>query len=72
MMDRESERRVFKYLTRLFLNLVNKINDGIITGCDLRKILHNHDSDKKLNKKELATKKTFLKIIKGFLGNKKR
>ena len=69
-MDREGEG--FKYLTERFPRLSGaKIKEGIFTGPDIRKVIRDPEFEKKLNQKELAAWKAFVKVVKGFLGNKK-
>ena len=69
-MDREGEG--FKYLTEHFPRLSEaKIKEGDFTGPDIRKVIHDPEFEKKLNQKELAAWEAFVKVVKGFLGNKK-
>lgn len=69
-MDKEGEG--FKYLTLSFPQLSEaKIKEGVFTGPDIRKMIRDPDFEKMLNKKELDAWVSFVKVVKGFLGNKK-
>lgn len=69
-MDREGPG--FKYLSESFPRLSEaKIKEGVFTGPDIRKVIRDPEFEKKLNQKELAAWKAFVKVVNGFLGNRK-
>lgn len=58
----------FKYLIQVFPQLSEtKIKESIFNGPNMRKEICGPDFKKKLNKKELAGWKAFVKVAKGFL-----
>ncbi|KAL4716297.1 hypothetical protein ACJJTC_014777 [Scirpophaga incertulas] len=46
-----------------------KIKEGVFTGPDIRKVIRDAEFENRLNKKELAAWRAFVKVVKGFLGN---
>ncbi|GBO25677.1 hypothetical protein AVEN_51894-1 [Araneus ventricosus] len=68
----DKEGGVFKHLRELFPQLIEaKLKERIFVGPQIRKLICVSFSEIKFNQKELATWKSIVKVVKGFLGTKK-
>ena len=69
-MDKEGSG--FQYLREIFPQLSDvKLKEAIFIGPQIRKLLDDLRFQEQLNEKELAAWKCFVRVVKGFLGNKK-
>lgn len=69
-MNKEGEG--FKYLREIFPQLSDaKLKEGIFVGPEIRKLLNDRNFEAILSAKELAAWKSFVSVVKGFLGNHK-
>jgi hypothetical protein len=69
-MDRDGQS--FLYLRRKFPRISDaKIKEGIFIGPQFRELMKGQDFERSLNKSEKAAWRSFQKVVKNFLGNKK-
>lgn len=69
-LDKSGE--AFQYLKTLFPTISDpKLKEGIFVGPQIRKLMNNSIFEKRLNPKELPAWKSFVSVVRGFLGNHK-
>jgi hypothetical protein len=69
-MDRDGQG--FLYLRRKFPRISDaKIKEGIFIGPQIRELMKDQDFERSLNESEKAAWRSFQKVVKNFLGNKK-
>jgi hypothetical protein len=69
-MDRDGQG--FLYLQRTFPRISNaKMKEGIFIGPQIRELMEDQDFERSLNESEKAVGRSFQKVVKILLGNKK-